>query len=268
MGRPCYYCGGWVEFYTDEYGVVRPYGCACSDGGNSGAATYLDVRTVRFDALEWGPIVVTRRVTFAGSCPDCHAEVWWHTNGYGDWVLFDALGRPWEVHECWRLRYPKNRRSALRHACRSISDKGMVRTCEDPALDEALSCAIRDGFTVSMPSSEAAEGQRHVDLPPPSYNRNRIRPRPNDPTSYLLATRIVARIPQEHHPTVRAPVGGVLVGLETESGVVIHLPPRVANSLRTGDAILALVCTVRSGTKHLWAPSWILMPSGKLVDVT
>lgn len=34
-------------------------------------------------------------------CWWCGAEVYYHTNGYGDCVLFDELGWPWLVHECW-----------------------------------------------------------------------------------------------------------------------------------------------------------------------
>jgi len=34
-------------------------------------------------------------------CRWCGAEVYYHTNGYGDSVLFDSLGSPWEVHDCW-----------------------------------------------------------------------------------------------------------------------------------------------------------------------
>jgi len=39
----------------------------------------------------------------------CNAEVFAHTNGYGDFVLFDDLGYPWPIHEC----YAKRRRSAV-----------------------------------------------------------------------------------------------------------------------------------------------------------
>ena len=36
-------------------------------------------------------------------CRDCGADVFFHTNGFGDAVLFDELGWPWPVHECWRM---------------------------------------------------------------------------------------------------------------------------------------------------------------------
>lgn len=36
---------------------------------------------------------------------DCNEEVWAHTNGYGDFVLFDDLGWPWPVHYCYIYRF-------------------------------------------------------------------------------------------------------------------------------------------------------------------
>jgi hypothetical protein len=39
--------------------------------------------------------------TYTTRCWWCGAEVYYHTNGYGDSVLFDSLGWPWEVHGCW-----------------------------------------------------------------------------------------------------------------------------------------------------------------------
>ena len=34
----------------------------------------------------------------------CHAQVWAHTNGDGDFVLSDSLGLPWPVHICYLTR--------------------------------------------------------------------------------------------------------------------------------------------------------------------
>jgi hypothetical protein len=35
----------------------------------------------------------------------CGEEVFAHTNGFGDFVLFDSLGWPWPVHECYLDRF-------------------------------------------------------------------------------------------------------------------------------------------------------------------
>ncbi|MDD9883006.1 MAG: hypothetical protein OXU62_00480 [Gammaproteobacteria bacterium] len=39
----------------------------------------------------------------------CNEEVYAHTNGYGNFVLFDDLGYPWPIHEC----YTKRKRSSV-----------------------------------------------------------------------------------------------------------------------------------------------------------
>jgi hypothetical protein len=41
-------------------------------------------------------------VTYKTTCWYCGEEVFFHTNGYGDCVLFDQLGHPWEIHHCWK----------------------------------------------------------------------------------------------------------------------------------------------------------------------
>jgi len=35
----------------------------------------------------------------------CRAQVFAHTNGFGDFVLFDRLGWPWKIHECYENRF-------------------------------------------------------------------------------------------------------------------------------------------------------------------
>jgi hypothetical protein len=35
----------------------------------------------------------------------CGEQVFAHTNGYGDFVLFDSLGWPWPIHDCYLDRF-------------------------------------------------------------------------------------------------------------------------------------------------------------------
>jgi hypothetical protein len=44
----------------------------------------------------------------------CGKEVFAHTNGYGDFVLFDELGWPWPVHRCYLERFCLQLRSTTR----------------------------------------------------------------------------------------------------------------------------------------------------------
>lgn len=43
------------------------------------------------------------RCFIAGGCGQ--EGLFAHTNGYGDFVLFDALGPPWPIHECYSRRF-------------------------------------------------------------------------------------------------------------------------------------------------------------------
>jgi len=53
--------------------------------------------------------------TYPTKCKRCQAEVFYHTNGYGDHVLFDDLGSPWQVHYCWRIywKFENDRREEM-----------------------------------------------------------------------------------------------------------------------------------------------------------
>lgn len=44
------------------------------------------------------------RSTKPTQCWWCRGQVFFHTNGHGDCVLFDALGWPWPIHSCWEER--------------------------------------------------------------------------------------------------------------------------------------------------------------------
>ena len=52
--------------------------------------------------------ILGRRRTWLTLCfvnGGCGKEVFAHTNGYGDFVLFDRLGWPWQIHECYLNRF-------------------------------------------------------------------------------------------------------------------------------------------------------------------
>ena len=53
-------------------------------------------------------------VTWTTTCfigEGCGAEVFGHTNGHGDFVLFDEPVPPWPVHECYLRRFELSSRS-------------------------------------------------------------------------------------------------------------------------------------------------------------
>lgn len=62
------------------------------------------------------------RFTRPISCWWCKKHVYFHTNGYGDTVLFDALGHPWQVHACWTDHVNERREQARRFLAEVTSE--------------------------------------------------------------------------------------------------------------------------------------------------
>ena len=50
--------------------------------------------------------------TCCATCWWCGDEVFFHTNGNGDCVLFDELGWPWQIHSCWESHKEESGRQA------------------------------------------------------------------------------------------------------------------------------------------------------------
>jgi hypothetical protein len=55
--------------------------------------------------------------------------VYYHTQGYGDCVLFDSLGCPWQVHQCWADYWEEE--SAGQNLFKSLSREHHVRTIKN-----------------------------------------------------------------------------------------------------------------------------------------
>jgi len=75
------------------------------------------------------------RATWLTTCfigGGCNAVVFAHTNGCGDFVLFDDLGHPWPIHECYANR---KRSSAPLKRSRYIIDYSDVEEFEVYPVD-------------------------------------------------------------------------------------------------------------------------------------
>lgn len=68
---------------------------------------------------EWALASLGHSFTCRTNCWDCGDEVFFHTNGHGDAVLFDQLGGGWPIHPCWE---------------RSIDSRNSFRTTLESAL--------------------------------------------------------------------------------------------------------------------------------------
>lgn len=53
-----------------------------------------------------------RTTCFIGA--GCGASVFGHTNGHGDFVLFDHIGWPWPIHDCYTRRFEISAEAAAR----------------------------------------------------------------------------------------------------------------------------------------------------------
>jgi hypothetical protein len=260
MGTTCKYCGHWVEFYTDTEGRVIPYGCRCTSdsSANEFGVCVDEARLPRFDPQELGPLVVQRPLTYKGKCPVCGEPVFWHTNGFGDWVLLEEPFPPWDVHPCW---------TDLQEEKKLVAVRASTGTHERPA---AVAVASTDtGWPQRQDRCwEAAAHCDLDDLPGPfvwdytHFERSVLQanPRP-DSTSCLLSTRVIRRL-----NTTAPERGVVLVGVETEIGVELYMPSFVAAQFRTGDPIVAKATPAVLGRHRRWVAAWAQGADGRVMD--
>lgn len=93
-------------------------GCDCGWGGSGtggwrgGDRSIYGLSTISSHIVGYSKILGDYKSSFSAKTEDaetyptecwrCGTPVYYHTNGYGDSVLFDSLGWPWQVHDCWR----------------------------------------------------------------------------------------------------------------------------------------------------------------------
>jgi hypothetical protein len=86
----------------------------CTGGGGGGQQRYFNLssfsKPISTPKVSSTPQTDEAR-TYLTECWWCGATVYYHTNGYGDSVLFDSLGCPWQVHDCWE-NYREEKKNA------------------------------------------------------------------------------------------------------------------------------------------------------------
>lgn len=75
----------------------HPPGCNCGFGGGRGSKGGIKVPSISSNVD-----LYTQPETRPINCWWCGSSVYYHTNGYGDTVLFNSLDYPWQIHECWQ----------------------------------------------------------------------------------------------------------------------------------------------------------------------
>ncbi len=103
----------------------HPPGCNCGFGGGDNGYTstfdsyaryFMSSRLLESEVFRIPQTTSEQEEkTFPTHCPWCGAEVFYHTNGNGDSVYFDRLGKPWEIHACFSeyWKQEKERRKLL-----------------------------------------------------------------------------------------------------------------------------------------------------------
>jgi len=103
-GCNCTFSGGWKGGASHNYNLSRI----------SSLTTCYAAYSVTNQGLFSTAIIKAK--TYPTTCLWCGASIYYHTNGYGDSVLFDDLGHPWQVHPCWTEHWSEEkerRRSSL-----------------------------------------------------------------------------------------------------------------------------------------------------------
>lgn len=83
------------------------HNCKCGWGGEGHLGSGGHRTTSSFVSAKSSSRIYThsgQSYTYPRKCWWCGQEVYFHSNGYGDFVMFNELGHPWEVHKCWQER--------------------------------------------------------------------------------------------------------------------------------------------------------------------
>lgn len=110
-------CNAWNHSATCDCG----FGGSGTGGGGGGCHPIYNLSSINSCLFEYAAVkdgydssfsaITEDAETYPTKCWWCGEPVYYHSNGYGDSVLFDSLGgSPWQVHECWS-KYWKEEKS-------------------------------------------------------------------------------------------------------------------------------------------------------------
>jgi ribosomal protein S10 len=93
--KACDFCGRLIRMAVVPNGTWQPFDLSGDQRHDCSSPTESST------ARHWRLSELNHRLTCRIDCWWCEDEVFFHTNGNGDCVLFDRLGWPWPVHDCW-----------------------------------------------------------------------------------------------------------------------------------------------------------------------
>lgn len=228
MSKTCGCCGRQITFRTID-GQVIPLGCACGSRSEQPSRP-LGPSSTGAVALPWP-------VSYHTSCWWCREPVFYHTNGYGDCVLFDQLGPPWPVHHCWE-DHKAERARAVAQIRRGVVEAALVHNLyrhtsqfnqdsllpDDPRWFNIRQC--RDLHLI-----------RSSDIPS-HRSRRLLNPRLDEPGPFLLICRVWGRS-SSSRATFSARSATTWIGIEVDVGGEIYVPRHIVTKLVRGYPLIA-----------------------------
>ena len=107
MGRSfkteCNNCGKSIKMVEDSIGGWQAF--------DANGVHFCNSSDKKFS---WSLFPLKHKLTTEIHCWWCDKKVYYHTNGNGDSVLFDSLGKPWTIHPCWLDRDKKEQIDMVR----------------------------------------------------------------------------------------------------------------------------------------------------------
>lgn len=107
-------------------------------------------------------------------CWWCSSSVYYHTNGYGDSVLFNSLGYPWQIHECWQehkdeIHHQKIETNVLQPYISDFvktptSQKSLTEKIIGYIIDNHIFHTNRETFTLSINGSISKYKWIYIDV--------------------------------------------------------------------------------------------------------
>ncbi len=224
----CYGCGEHLEFRHID-GRVVPLGCRCYSGGKWSSSRSRDPGSV-FGAFR----TLASPLTYPTYCWWCGAEVFFHTNGNGDCVLFDPpLGWPWPVHQCWQARRDESRGKYWRCMAVHLSAGVKPQSQAIVAVVTEVLRALKDGAENSVASD--------VDPLPTPHPAAPTRANPQDRGPWLFVQWIRDRFSSGGQHSRLLGTQGPWETLTLTNGVEFVVAGDACGELRVGDLVVVQV---------------------------
>jgi hypothetical protein len=258
------FCAGCHQPINFRYidGRCVPLGCACYSGARP---AFRGTRVVPSEPWLSGLGVVPWPVTYVTRCFWCPDLVYYHTNGYGDCVLFDELGPPWPVHRCWTEHCAERRRAVVTCtvAIRRLGVENLYEDGDGPSIGESVEAGAWWRPSAYDDPRQWLRLLREklvytVQAPP-------VEPDMDNPGPFLVMGWVISRADE-----VYATAGMTRTLVELRLGVrnlTVFVPEGVARQFRVGDAFIGDIIAYCRGHDLVYVATKVRLPNGASVSI-